>query len=356
MNINRKIVLFVLLILLTASQVMAQWDFIINGNDVADCNDTYMRSNMPTTNYGTDATMLFGSQWNTMTILIGFPHLSDSLALPAYDGDIDSVFIGLVCTGSIEAGDTLSMKAYTCKMNWIEGEASWNEFASGENWATAGAVGGDDRFNDAPDDTLILHDGSTSALDTVYVRLGGNFGADYKSVMLEMSYETGTEGIYLGFYSSDHSSAVGPFLHVFGGSGGGGDDNSAPDQYDHFNAVAVLHLDPDSVRLDIGTVDSTDLERTIIRWDTTAVPDDTTDGFSLYAGTALEDESEDFVLSVTQPDWVYFSIFALDEENNVSPPVSDSIYFPGGGEGATTTGRTNRMFEYLISKQEKTNK
>ncbi len=356
MNINRKTTLVLLLVLLASSPVRAQWDFFISGSDTADCADTYMRSNLPTTNYGSDATMLFGSQWNTMTILIAFPHLSDSLALPVYEGDIDSAFIGLVCTGSIEAGDTLSMKACTCKRDWVENEATWNEFASGDDWATAGAAGGDDRFDDAPADTLILHDGSTAALDTVYVRLGVNFSMAFESAVLDMSYEAGTEAIYLGFYSSDHSSAVGPFLHVFGGSSGGGEDSSAPDSYDALNAIAVLHLDPDSVKLGIGSVDSTDLERTIIRWDTTSIPEDTTDGYSLYAGAAVENENDDFALSLVQPDWVYFSIFALDVAGNASSAVSDSIYLPGGGEGGTTTGRTNRMFEYLISKQENINK
>lgn len=343
----------VLLLATLTHPARAQWDFFISGTDTADCHDTYLRSNLPTNNYGADATLLFGSQWNTMTLLIGFPHLSDSLFLPAYDEDIDSVFLGLVCTGAIESGDTLSMKAYSAKRNWMENEATWNVYSAGNNWQTAGAKGADDRFDDAPNDTLILHDGNTGALDTLYIRLGDYFNSSYPTAVLEMSYEVGAEGMYLGFYASDHSSAVGPFLHVFGGGDGGGEDNTAPDPYDSFSAIAVRHLNPDSVRIAVGAVDSTDLTRTIIRWDTTAIPDDTTDGMSLFAGDDFQNDTADYQLAMGQPDWVYFSIFALDEAGNASSAVCDLIYFPGGGEGGETTGRTNRMFEYLISRQEK---
>lgn len=223
MNKNAKIALSLIIIALLSGPVRAQWDFYISGTDTANCNDTYLRSNLPTNNYGADATLLFGSQWNTMTLLIEFPHLSDSLALAAYEGEIDSAFIGLVCTGALESGDTLSMKAFTAKRNWHENEATWNIYATGYNWQTAGAKGAEDRFSDPPDDTLTLHAGTTGALDTVYIRLGDNFGSLYQTAILEMSYEIGTEGIYLGFYAADHSSAVGPFLHVFGGGNGGGE-------------------------------------------------------------------------------------------------------------------------------------
>lgn len=349
MNKYMRIARIALIIALLAGPVQAQWDFFISGTDTANCNDTYLRSNLPTNNYGADATMLFGSQWNTMTLLIEFPHLADSLALAAYDGDVDSIYIGLVCTGAMETGDTLSMKAFTAKRNWSENEATWNVSAAGNNWQTVGAKGNDDRFNDASGDTLILHDGSTGALDTVYIRLGNDFGATHRTALLEMSYEIGTEGIYLGFYASNHSSAVGPFLHVFGGGGGG--DTDAPDAYDLFDVMHVLNLDPDSVRIAVGAVDSTDLARTIIRWDTSAVPNDTTDGMPIFAGDDFENETCDYALAVVQPDWVYFSIFALDEAGNASSAVGDSVYFPGGGQ--PTSGRTNRMFEFLISRQER---
>ncbi len=353
MNKIVKIIIVPLVLVLASGPVRAQWDFFISGTDTTDCNDTYLRSNQPSNNYGLDATMLFGSQWNTMTLLIEFPHLPDSLALPAHSGNIDSALVGFVCTGAVESGDTLSMKAYTLKRNWSENQATWNNYTTSSGWQIPGAKGSDDRFDDASDDTLTLHSGNTGALDTVYIRLGENFGETYPAAVLEMSYEIGTEGIYLGFYSSDHSSAPGPFLHVFGGGAGGGEDETPPDAYDSFDIIAILNLNPDSVRLAVGAVDSTDLDRTIIRWDTASIPDDTTDGYSLYAGTALENDTSDYLLAVTWPNWVYFSIFALDEAGNASSVVSDSIYFPGGGEGGATTGRTNRMFEYLVSKQEK---
>lgn len=458
----KRILIFLTLLTVIAGLANAEpWNFTISGNDTADCDDAYIVSNQATTNYGTATTISIGSSWNIQSALIRWPNVDDTFALGSGttypEADVDTALLGIVLSGAIESGDTISLKAYTLKRAWVEAEATYNIFSTDNNWGTAGATGAGDIFSDCLD-SVTLHSGNTAQYDTVWIPLNPeNFGSTYKSVLVKYSYKAGTDPVITAAYASDHTSAIGPILRVVSNGGSsapdglasfsvdslhndysteydsalaifttgsqswcdsviitldtsqpdsstgvrlaipyaasttdtgfgevnitepdwmyvsfwvmdvdsgwsdrqidsiyyGSGDSDPPDVYDYFEAMMVLNLNPDTVQLAVGAVDSTDLSRTIIRWDTTAIPADTTDGFSLFAGDDFENDTSDYLLTMAQPDWVYFSIFALDEVGNASDAVSDSIYFPGGGAGGETTGRTNRMFEFLISRQEK---
>lgn len=208
----------------------------------------------------------------------------------------------------------------------------------------------------------IFTTGSQSWCDSVIITLDTSQPDSSTGVRLAIPYAASTtdtgfgevnitepDWMYVSFWVMDVDSGWSDrqIDSIYYGSG----DSDPPDVYDYFEAMMVLNLNPDTVQLAVGAVDSTDLSRTIIRWDTTAIPTDTTDGYSLFAGDPIEYDTSGYQLVMAQPDWVYFSIFALDELGNASDAVSDSIYFPGGGEGST--GRVNRMFEFLISRQER---
>ena len=122
----------------------------------------------------------------------------------------------------------------------------------------------------------------------------------------------------------------------------------APDNHDLFKILRIISLDPDTIEIAIGAVDSTDYDSTIIRWDTTAIPYSVTSGYSLSNMGIVENDTLKFTLGIVQPDWGYFKIFAGDSVNNWSTGVVDSIYFP---KTNATGGFVNKMFNYLMGRQ-----
>ena len=126
------------------------------------------------------------------------------------------------------------------------------------------------------------------------------------------------------------------------------DDITAPDPFDDFRVEAISYLDPDTVVLYYGNVDSTDFATAMVRYGTT-IPTTTSEGTLAYQGSVTEGDTASVEITVsTEPDWIYFTVFAGDEIPNWSTGVTDSIYFPDGGGGGD---RTNRMYEYLMGLQ-----
>lgn len=442
---KRLLIIIAALILASQSPQAADWSCTINNTDTANGDDSYGHAGAANTNMGTQTTMLIGSNYNELVLFLRPKLALDSLAF--YGGVFDSCLVKFICSAAMEAGDTVSIKARTCRLPWVESEVTYNSYSTGNAWGTAGAKGAGDRYDDNPDSTIwnsdrtvaypTLNSGNTGSTVPIVIKLPvANFGAGKDSSwVVHYSYIKGTEPRYLGLYTSDHTSAEGPLYTLYGHTGTNapdtvttcsidslnsdfsgesdslrliwttGDeswcdsviiavgttkpdsadganriavpyaasttdtawivysitesdsayasfwvmdadsgwsprkmdsvyfnagDTYAPDAYDKFEIVALLNVDPDSVRLDIGAVDSADFARTIIVYDV-AAPDDTTDGDVLFAGDDIESVVIDSPFVVSQPDWIYFGIFALDENGLASDVVVDSLYIPEGG-------------------------
>lgn len=95
--------------------------------------DTYLQSSTPTTNYGTNATLIFGNLFGTVyRTLIEFD-ISDIAA--------GSTISAAKITFTINTGvNTVAGHVYRLlRSDWVEAEATWNIYKSGNNWTTAGA-------------------------------------------------------------------------------------------------------------------------------------------------------------------------------------------------------------------------
>jgi len=97
--------------------------------------DTYLLSSLPTRN---------GGVWKTLKV-DGEPDRSillswDLTSIPS-GSTIESVTVAFNVTNS--SGD--SYEFYELKQAWVEREATWNEYASGQNWEVSGADGSGDR-------------------------------------------------------------------------------------------------------------------------------------------------------------------------------------------------------------------
>lgn len=100
--------------------------------------DTKIISTIPTTNFGTDADGIDVGEWkggsgDVRRSLMKF----DLSSIPA-GSEITSATLRLYDTGADLATNTRTMFANRLKRAWVETEATWNQYSSGNNWATAG--------------------------------------------------------------------------------------------------------------------------------------------------------------------------------------------------------------------------
>jgi hypothetical protein len=90
----------------------------------------------PTTNLGS-ASPMTSSSFNDEKPLIKFSGLSN---IPS-NATVTDVTVRLYAVGSPVAGSTIFSRVLR---NWVENQATWNVFSTGNNWGTAGAAAGTD--------------------------------------------------------------------------------------------------------------------------------------------------------------------------------------------------------------------
>jgi uncharacterized protein YjiK len=97
--------------------------------------DTWIESGAPTANHGTDATLYID----------GSPDLS---SLVYWDLTIippGSIVQSVDIQTNVQDASSTAYELYELKRPWVESEATWNQFAPGQNWQTAGAQGSQDK-------------------------------------------------------------------------------------------------------------------------------------------------------------------------------------------------------------------
>lgn len=107
-------------------------------------------------------------------------------------------------------------------------------------------------------------------------------------------------------------------------------DVYAPDEFDAFGIIAMLHIAPDSFRVFIGAVDSTDYDTFMVRIGT-SIPADETAGALAFTGGATENDTSDYAIDVSTTGWHYMRALVADELLNWSTGIVDSFYVPEGG-------------------------
>lgn len=133
--------LIILWMLLTAPAWA--WEFTIQDAGSANVtDDAYIHAPSPTMNYCGSSTMMIGSAYGVRKGWVAFWTLSDSLALAAYTGTVDSLKLTLTYSGAageFTSPDSMSIKARACRRVPINCELTWNEYSTGNSWTTAGA-------------------------------------------------------------------------------------------------------------------------------------------------------------------------------------------------------------------------
>ena len=110
----------------------------------ADGIDTFLHRDTATTNYGTNTSLFIGNNGggtNTYRTLIKFAGLSDGTV--PQSSNIISATLSLYCYAEA-SGNARTLRVYRSKRVWVEAQATWNIYSTGNNWATAGGFGADD--------------------------------------------------------------------------------------------------------------------------------------------------------------------------------------------------------------------
>lgn len=122
--------------------------------DGTDGIDTYLNSNAATTNYGNEVYMKVFA--GTASGLIKF----DLSTIPATALILNAkLYLYSTADYGIAAAEDLSI--YRLKRAWVEGQATWNIFSTGNNWQTAGANGANDYDNNSLSDIVVPSFNST---------------------------------------------------------------------------------------------------------------------------------------------------------------------------------------------------
>lgn len=109
--------------------------------DAAAGKDTSLVSDNPTTNYGTVDTLLLGERSDRAQVDRTLIHF-DLSTLPD-NAVITSATLSLYAITDYSTNDRI-VRVFRQKRAWIEAQATWNIYSTGNNWQTAGGFGAND--------------------------------------------------------------------------------------------------------------------------------------------------------------------------------------------------------------------
>jgi len=108
--------------------------------DFTGTEDTWLRENATTTNYGSETTVFVadasGADFHGCFKFPGLSNISASAIVSAAVLNIYQVTGGASST---------YCDIYRLLRDWVEGEATWNIYSTGNNWGTAGGINATDR-------------------------------------------------------------------------------------------------------------------------------------------------------------------------------------------------------------------
>jgi hypothetical protein len=114
--------------------------------DETDGIDTQVNSFAPTTNYGTGTDFRVGNETNvdnpTFRGLLKFD-FSKGTNPPTRGATVSSATLYLTQTGE-DSVNNRTLRVYRLKRAWVEAQATWNVYSTGNNWSTAGGFHADD--------------------------------------------------------------------------------------------------------------------------------------------------------------------------------------------------------------------
>jgi pimeloyl-ACP methyl ester carboxylesterase len=169
--------------------------------------DTVLRSFQPTTNLGTNSNL--GAGESNAIVDIWRSAIKFNLSGIAAGSTIISATLSLYCHAEFSS-NARTLRVYRLKRAWVETQATWNIYSTGNSWSTAGGFHSDDceqtdigsRAFSATETTGAFKDFTLTAASVQAMISGGSWTNNGFLVKAD----TETDDMYQ-FYSSDHSTA-----------------------------------------------------------------------------------------------------------------------------------------------------
>ena len=209
-----KLSVIIIICLLFVPQAWA-WEFTIAGT-LSD--DAGMQEASPDVNNYTASSHVIGIVGtNDYMIWMACPALSDTLALPAYAGDVTSAYwrvqIAPATSRLTDDADTIKICAYPCRRIPVETQVTWNVWSTGQYWSIPGALSTAEDIYNAPGDTVVLSNDNTAQFTYHNVYLDVDYiNAGVEDFIIKPVYVVSTD--YSGFYSFNSGYAA--VLYVTG--------------------------------------------------------------------------------------------------------------------------------------------
>lgn len=188
------------------------------GNTYSGTDDAHIRSDSTTTNYGTNGSLEVTKYavGNHVSALVKFSGLSNIVGPVT----VSSATLYLYYTGPTSGSDTHTIDVHRVLRAWVEAQATWNIYSTGNSWTTAGALSdGNDRVatvsasfaligNTSP--SYVAYTGAQLATDVENIINGSNANNGW---VFERS-DAGDDTNYRIFASSEGSDGQRPYLDI----------------------------------------------------------------------------------------------------------------------------------------------
>ena len=167
--------------------------------------DSYVQKNSPTANFGTNTGILYGAI-NSIQLYRGFIKF-DLSSIPVYSV-VSAATLYLTQTGE-GANQNGTFNVYRLKVDWVEGEATWNIRKTGTDWTAAGGFHADDcEQTEIASIALALNEANGEKefsldISAIQEMVSGSFANN--GFLLKVTDETVAN--YHTFASSDHATA-----------------------------------------------------------------------------------------------------------------------------------------------------
>ena len=163
--------------------------------------DTMIVNNAATTNYGTNAVVNVGENNTTTDVCRGLVKF-DLTSIPA-TAVLDSVELKLKVAQDLSS-NARTLKVFRLKRAWVEAEATWNVYSTGNSWSTAGGFHADDCESTEIGSKALSATEAVDSVVTVVLTPRNKADLDLGNGYL-LKMDTETDDLY-GYHSSDHAT------------------------------------------------------------------------------------------------------------------------------------------------------